>query len=188
MVAPSPGITPALRAHLRQGKPECRALSGNAINANLTSLLLNDRPANVETESQPHSRTRTHFNTLRAVKPLPDTSLLALRETRPLIEYLYPYYIPFCFDSYSNRFILCRIFQRVREIIVDDLLYTIHIYHRNNLFRREFAGDNAFRRKAVLILDCLGNKACNIASLGTHFQIASANACDIQHIAHQAIL
>src|SRR5579863_212457 len=139
-----------------KGKPERRSYAFRTLDADFAPVLLNDGPADMQPESQTHTKASLSFDPLYPVKPLPDALLFHRQESRPLITYRDTRYLSLFHQSNFDRAVRRRVFQGVIQIVDDNLPNTLGIReNRHRFFCRQYCMDNARRCGASQILDCL---------------------------------
>src|SRR5258706_2286454 len=111
----------------RQSDPESGAFTYNAFDADLAAMLLDDRFADVQPQTQAAVLATPHADATDAVKPMPDTFLLAGRQAGPVVPHDDPRDSALEVHPHADRLIFGGVLQGVRQIIHDHLANAVSI-------------------------------------------------------------
>src|SRR5579875_4149290 len=179
------------RSSLGHGKrePEGRSLAGDALQAKIAMMRLDNCPANIQPQAKTWAGVALSRDALDPIKALPDTFLLLRRETRPLIVDRDSHGVLYSLNADGDRLIRRGIFRRVGQVVMHHLAKPISVTkHHHLLAGAFFKRDRPPRHVILLIFHGLDHNFAQITEAHHQLKFISLDARDIEQIANHAIL
>src|SRR5579883_903405 len=150
---------------------------------------LNNCAADMQAEAEAWACATLGGNSLDAIEALPHMLLLFRSEARSLVGHGDAHRRLEFLHSDRDRLIGWRIFERVAQIIVDNLAEAVGIAdHHQWIIARRFEDDRARGHAVSLIFDGLAHNRIQAATTHYQLKLIGLDARDIEQIANHAVL